>query len=197
MLRCLESRLLLRGVQFQRRRVHSLSAECGPGRVVVNCTGLMSMRLGDAASYPCRGIVAVVHAPGVQACIDDCEHPQGACYVIPRGDTGMVVCGGTAGDHEWDTSTPRKAEVNAVLARCAELVPALKHAPLLGARAGLRPMRHGGVRLGWDEDLLGLIHCYGHGGAGWTLCWGTAEEVVALVHARFVNPPHEHAVSRL
>jgi D-amino-acid oxidase len=26
-----------------------------------------------------------------------------------------------------------------------------------------------------------MVHAYGHGGAGMTLCWGTADEVVRLV----------------
>jgi D-amino-acid oxidase len=34
------------------------------------------------------------------------------------------------------------------------------------------------VRLEREADV---VHCYGHGGAGMTLSWGCADEVVALV----------------
>ncbi|MDP9383942.1 MAG: hypothetical protein M3P50_01680, partial [Actinomycetota bacterium] len=53
----------------------------------------------------------------------------------------------------------------------------------LAIRAGLRPVREGGVRL--EAEPLGdglVIHDYGHGGAGWTLAWGCALEVAE--HAR-------------
>jgi glycine/D-amino acid oxidase-like deaminating enzyme len=48
--------------------------------------------------------------------------------------------------------------------------------------AGLRPFRSGGVRL--ERESLAdkiLIHNYGHGGAGVTLSWGSAEEVADLL----------------
>ena len=51
-------------------------------------------------------------------------------------------------------------------------------------RIGVRPHRVGGVRL--ERERLGpkrVIHDYGHGGAGLTLAWGCAAEVVELVAA--------------
>ena len=47
---------------------------------------------------------------------------------------------------------------------------------------GLRPFRPMGVRL--EAEAIGrttLIHHYGHGGSGYTLCWGCAQEVAALI----------------
>jgi D-amino-acid oxidase len=44
-------------------------------------------------------------------------------------------------------------------------------------RVGLRPVRPE-VRL---EAVGRVIHCYGHGGAGVTVSWGCAEEVLGLV----------------
>lgn len=51
--------------------------------------------------------------------------------------------------------------------------------------AGIRPFRTGRVRI--EAEELGdqtLIHNYGHGGAGVTLSWGSAAEVVRLVESR-------------
>ena len=50
-------------------------------------------------------------------------------------------------------------------------------APVVSRGVGLRPARPA-VRLERDGDV---IHCYGHGGAGVTLSWGCAEDVVALI----------------
>lgn len=51
---------------------------------------------------------------------------------------------------------------------------------------GLRPRRHGGVRLevdhGWDTPV---VHNYGHGGGGVTLAWGCADRVVDLALEEF------------
>jgi len=53
---------------------------------------------------------------------------------------------------------------------------------VLGHRVGLRPARPT-VRLELDDSSSGhpTIHCYGHGGAGVTLSWGCADDVLQLV----------------
>ena len=48
---------------------------------------------------------------------------------------------------------------------------------VVGHKVGLRPARPS-VRL---ERVADVVHCYGHGGAGVTLSWGCADEVVSLV----------------
>ena len=54
--------------------------------------------------------------------------------------------------------------------------------------AGLRPHRDGGMRLGLSRPVetsdgtRQVIHNYGHGGAGMTLSFGSAEQVVDLIH---------------
>jgi D-amino-acid oxidase len=47
-------------------------------------------------------------------------------------------------------------------------------------RAGLRPFRPS-VRLEHDREEPRIVHNYGHGGAGYTLCWGCSQEVVRLL----------------
>jgi D-amino-acid oxidase len=51
---------------------------------------------------------------------------------------------------------------------------------VLAERVGLRPFRRSGVRLERDRlrDGRTVIHDYGHGGAGFTLSWGCAREVL-------------------
>jgi D-amino-acid oxidase len=76
---------------------------------------------------------------------------------------------------EWDR-TPYPETAAQILARAADLVPAIAQARILRHKVGLRPARPE-VRVERVDDV---IHCYGHGGAGVTLSWGCACEVVSL-----------------
>jgi D-amino-acid oxidase len=95
-------------------------------------------------------------------------------YVVPRSHD--IVLGGTDEEGDW-SRTPSPDTASAILARARRLVPALESAEVLRHRVGLRPARPS-VRV---EQVGSVVHCYGHGGAGVTLSWGTADEVVALV----------------
>lgn len=62
--------------------------------------------------------------------------------------------------------------------------PQLGDDQILGRVAGLRPFRRGGLRLELESlDGFPVIHNYGHGGAGITTAWGSAEEVLRLARA--------------
>jgi D-amino-acid oxidase len=58
----------------------------------------------------------------------------------------------------------------------------IKKPNFVAKRVGLRPFRKSGVRLERARlrDSRTIIHNYGHGGSGFTLSWGCAEEVVQL-----------------
>jgi D-amino-acid oxidase len=152
-------------------------ADLGP--VVVDCAGLGARDLvPDPSVTPVRGQVVVVEQVGVDEWISDDLDDHSLTYVVPRQDD--VVVGGTADEDEWDlTPNPRTAE--AILARASILVPALAGAPIRAHKVGLRPTRPA-VRL--EPEHRGpqtIIHNYGHGGAGVTLSWPCADEVVALL----------------
>ncbi len=179
------------GAAFLRRRVESLDALFSVAPVAVNCAGLGARELcGDGALRAVRGQVVHLHvtadagAADPLPCVADADGPHPPAYVLPRGD--VVVAGGTAEASEDPRPDPvTRAEI---LARCEALVPALAGAQVVGDRAGLRPVRDGGVRLEAERRPGGtVIHDYGHGGAGWTLAWGCALEVVEHVRAAGVT----------
>jgi D-amino-acid oxidase len=160
----------------ERRTVAALQDELARADVVVNAAGLAAGTLagGDPALHPVRGQVVLVDAPPGTPCV--CDEDE-VTYVLPRPD--VCVVGGTHQPGDADPR-PRDHETAAILARAARLVPALTGAPVRGVRAGLRPVRDGGPRVERDGAV---VHCYGHGGAGLTLSWGCAAEVVRLVAA--------------
>jgi D-amino-acid oxidase len=170
------------GGKLLRRRVERLAdiAELAP--VVVNATGLAAGGLAaDPAVHPVRGQIVLVSNPGLHVSVRDEDDPAGLTYVHPR--SRDVVLGGTFERSARDT-TPDEATGRAILDRCVALVPELAHARVLEQLVGLRPARHGGARVEVDpgglQDGRRLVHNYGHGGAGVTLSWGCADEVVKL-----------------
>jgi D-amino-acid oxidase len=141
------------------------------GELVVNCAGLGSRLLAaDRSVVPVRGQVLTVEQVGLDRWWLDAAGPT---YVVPR--SGDIVVGGTDEEGDW-SRTPSAETAGAILARAIRLVPALEGARVLRHKVGLRPVRPA-VRVERSGDV---IHCYGHGGAGVTLSWGTADEVVAL-----------------
>lgn len=76
------------------------------------------------------------------------------------------------------TLPPSRHAAPAAPGRQATAVPRVDERRVVTATVGLRPYRPSGFRIE-PEPLDGklLIHAYGHGGAGVTLSWGTAELV--------------------
>lgn len=144
------------------------------GALVINCTGLGSRALaGDESLVAVRGQIAVTKA-SVDGIHVDADSP---IYLVPRAD-GCII-GGT---YEWDkwVESPEPGTIQTILERAPALLPGFDTGEVMRTYAGLRPYRPG-VRLEADPVLPGLIHHYGHGGAGFTLSWGAAESVAALV----------------
>jgi D-amino-acid oxidase len=176
----LERRFLEMGGRVETRFVERLEEVESPDTRVVNCTGLGARRLlDDPDVYPCRGQIVRVHAPGVRGWTVSDDPVRGLTYVIPRRDG--VVLGGTAEDGEWDESVDPD-EIEAIRKRTSTVVPGVADAEVLEVASGLRPQWRRGIRVEREERAGGcaVIHSYGHGGSGFTLSWGCADEVVRL-----------------
>ncbi|MEO5720238.1 MAG: FAD-dependent oxidoreductase [Chthoniobacterales bacterium] len=160
------------GVRFQ--RLENVPSEFA---LIVNCAGIGARKLvPDPALEGHRGQVALVPPqplPYVLVC-----GGLPLMYAIPRAQD--CVFGGTNDLSESGVADPRQtAEIVAECSRVLRIAPP----PVLAERVGLRPFRRGGVCLRADalRDGRRVIHNYGHGGAGFTLSWGCAEEVAALI----------------
>jgi D-amino-acid oxidase len=146
---------------------------------LVNATGIYAHQFSaDFSVYPARGQVVIVKNPGVKKYISLFDKKF---YFYPRGD--QVLIGGSFDENEWDCK-PDENLTNEILEWVASVEPLLKNPEIIDVRVGLRPMRPT-VRL--EREILKngtpLIHNYGHGGAGYTLSWGCAFEVLKLLDA--------------
>lgn len=171
------------GGTIEQREIGAIDEVCPPGGLVVNCAGLGARELvNDAAVYPIRGQIIRVKAPQVERSFVDEFGQHKLTYVIPR--THDVILGGTAEENVWDTE-PDEATAAQILHHTMQIEPALAGAEILQHGVGLRPGRPQ-VRLEAETTAAGctIIHNYGHGGAGFTLSWGCADEVVRLMQER-------------
>jgi D-amino-acid oxidase len=145
--------------------------------LVINCAGIGARELAhDADLEPHRGQVAIVpKIENLYAAIVCDDEPL--MYAIPR--TNDCVFGGT--NELSDNLAADPATTSRIVAECSRVLNIDKPS-ILAERVGLRPFRKSGVRLERDQLRNGrtVIHNYGHGGAGFTLSWGCAREVLEL-----------------
>lgn len=172
----LRRRLETAGGDIETRRIDSLDRAAGLATVVVNCAGMGAHDLvPDPELTPVRGELVVIENPGIaEFFAEDTGLSPDLLHLYPQGD--KVVLGGTAQPGVWSRE-PDPDTAAAIVARCAEVEPRLRGAKVIAHRVGLRPTRPC-VRV--EEDRLygvGVVHNYGHGGAGLTLSWGCAFEI--------------------
>ena len=159
----------------ERRQVTNLAAE--PGDIVVNCTGLAARELcNDDKLTPLLGQIVVAERgrADVSTTITDDRDPDDFFYIIPRREE--VVLGGCSLPFPPGGQPQVDPAITARIVSHAQRL-GIEIGPVRSVRVGLRPYR-AEVRL---EREGRVIHNYGHGGAGFTLCRGCAEDVAALV----------------
>lgn len=199
LLSSIKNYLEAQGVVFFQKKLTHVSQAFVPGaKVVFNCTGLGARSLGgveDSKMYPTRGQVLVVRAPHVTENVMRWGADY-ATYIIKRPHSDdQLILGGFMQKDDWTADT--FAEQNrSILMRTSELFPTLVNANPRGPRiedlevlksaAGLRPSRHGGVRIEReivDEGKM-VIHNYGASGYGYQAGLGMAQRGVELALKR-------------
>ncbi|MBK8097342.1 MAG: FAD-dependent oxidoreductase [Planctomycetes bacterium] len=170
-----------RGGTMVRRSVVAFDEAFAVASVVVNCTGLGAAALcNDPSVRPVRGQVVLARSTPVRFALIDDDHGR-PVYVLPRRHD--LVLGGTA---QFDDTRlqPDDDDTAKILAAVRARMPELREVAATTVRVGLRPHRPE-VRLEL-ERLPGnrrLAHNYGHGGSGYTLAWGCAQEIATLLGA--------------
>ena len=160
---------------------------------IVNCTGLGAMQVTGESMYPLRGALVYAHNDGRSIpritsahCMayDEAVHGQNMVFIVPRG-SNLLVLGGLVEPNEWNTDLTLEnyEPIRDMLRRCQEFLPMLRDVSLVAdgtVRAGLRPARTRGVRLGREPGTR-ILHNVGHGGSGVTFSWGCANDIVGLL----------------
>jgi D-amino-acid oxidase len=163
------------GGVIKQKELHSLDDLDHP--VVINCSGLGARQLAqDPEVFPISGHMTVVKEKHPIRCLFD-EHGKNAlAYIFPRPD--VCKLGGTAVDHDWNEN-PDPGTIQSIITRCQDMEPGLADAEVIGAYVGHRPGRR---EIRFEREIIGpdrfIFHNYGHGGSGYTVSWGCANELV-------------------
>ncbi|XP_017041293.1 D-aspartate oxidase [Drosophila ficusphila] len=177
----LMKRFLRNGGAIIQKKITDLEAFIADSEydVIVNCSGLGSRTLlKDDQMYSVRGQVSRVKANWIFSAVLD-ESDDGN-YIIPN--TESVVLGGTHQEQDYNTRVCQQ-DKRLIVDGCRRFIPGLEHTESLFDWVGLRPGR---TQLRLEAERRGrklLIHNYGHGGSGVTLCWGCADDVLDILKA--------------
>ncbi len=166
------------GGRIQQKAITNIDEALQLYDIVVNCTGLGSRQLfNDNQLFPVRGQVIKVKPNGFDGSVVDEDGHNGLSYMVAR--FNEVVLGGTAQPNNWNLQVDPKDSED-ILRKVKELAPNIKTFEVIKTAVGLRPARST-VRL--ETQTINdkhVIHNYGHGGSGYTLSWGCAQNVVTL-----------------
>ncbi len=176
-LRRLHDQFLAAGGTFEERTIETLAEVANEAPLLVNCTGVGARAVAsDATVYPIRGQTMLLDASGIRVGYMDHDAID---HIFPRAD-GLLI-GGVKVKGDWNRQADPTISAD-ILRRCSAIEKRLANAKVLREFVGLRPGR-AEVRLELERLANGgaVIHNYGHGSVGYTLSWGCAEDVVALV----------------
>jgi D-amino-acid oxidase len=161
---------------IERRTVMRLE-DASPDGLIINCTGVGAAPLtGDTSLRALFGQTVIIDGAGNDLSItpSDERHPTHFFYAIPR--RGEIVVGGIAQERPVDSLAVPDPEIReGILQRARER--GIDNPRVLRDSVGMRPYRPR-VRL---EREGRIIHNYGHGGAGYTICRGCALDLLPLL----------------
>ncbi|KAJ8469198.1 hypothetical protein ONZ45_g16974 [Pleurotus djamor] len=177
---------------------------------MINCTGLNAAETaGDKTVVPLRGALIRVINDGTKfpkvneaLCVShDDTHGADAediVFIVPRNDKTLIL-GGLVQPHVYSLDlTINSPEIVRMRERCNAFVPGLENAELDPDPfvQGLRPFREANVRVEREQraradgSISRTIHSYGQGGSGFTLSFGCAADVLALLEELQAELPY-------
>ena len=178
----LRSNIQKKGAEFKVIELASISDVPADYDVIINCSGLGAKTLvNDPTVFPIRGQIVRLERPEhINNSYRVVHEPPGLTLILPR--SGDLLLGGTTSDSDFNTD-PSDDDTQEIINRCSRVLPELKNLKVLGSQAALRPGRET-VRL--ESEVLDngkvLIHNYGHGGSGYTIGYGCADDVLQIVN---------------
>lgn len=171
------------GGKFHQRYFTNLHSVESEHPIIINCTGTGADGLEkDTSAYPIRGQCLITEkVPGLNTIYLCFLNDENYVAIVPRKNDCWL--GGTAHPKNWDAKIHQET-TRFILEQAAILVPAIEKVKLLDVKIGFRSGRES-VRL--EKEILAdgriVIHNYGHGGSGFALSFGCAQDVVLMLNS--------------
>lgn len=147
-------------------------------KLVINCSGLGAKKLcNDKDLQPMRGQILRCKKIDITSFADSTK--QGSLsYIIKRSNDCII--GGTdyLNDYNLDVE---QSDTDIITERFLQTNLSNQKPEIIEEIVGLRPKRTT-VRFEFDNQYPSIFHNYGHGGAGFTVAWGCAIEMVKNVY---------------
>lgn len=168
------------GGKLKKELIHSLDELMQSYPVVINCSGWEAKYLTeDKLVHPIRGQTEIITMlPKIEnQCSINVEHKN--MYVVFRpGEDGKGDCVvGTTFQPGNSSREPSVEDQKEILNKGTGFFPLLKKYPTtskVGIRAGRKQVRIEGK---FKNHTL-MVHCYGHGGSGYSDSWSSANKVL-------------------
>lgn len=183
--------------------------------IIINATGLAGTEpADDPLCYPIRGgLIQVINdgsdVPKVDYALTitaDAVHDSNEIIFIGARNDNILLIGGIAAPNQHELCVTLDSPIiKRMRARCEAFLPDLKHArtdPESSLAQGLRPFHQRKVRVERELRLSKpntpgmiaaepsrIVHAYGHRGARWSLLFGCAGDVAALVEEALLDLP--------
>ncbi|WP_258101481.1 FAD-dependent oxidoreductase [Marinoscillum pacificum] len=170
-------RFIENGGSFEEKAIENLQELAQLNELVINCTGLGAKALcQDDDLHPMRGQILRCEKLNVPAIVNSTKRGS-LSYCIVRSDDCII--GGTDYENDWN-STINPSDTQMILDRFNTFGFDQQTPVIIEEIVGLRP-RRSAVRFEFDTHYTNVFHNYGHGGAGFTVAWGCAEELSEIV----------------
>lgn len=162
--------------------------------IIVNCTGINAKELvGDESVFSLRGAYFRMINDGskfrkiteAMMVTFDGDESNDMVFIVPRNNNTVIL--GAIGEKEvldLNINLENYPPLKKMLERDLEFYPDLRNGefdPDYPIAVGIRPFRRTHVRIEREREDSRIVHNYGHGDSGYTLCFGCAEDAADIV----------------
>lgn len=175
------------GGRLERKKINHFSELINDYDVIINCAGWESKYLvNDDEIFPIRGQIEIAKNLNEDAYSFNISELD--TYMIMRPQSNDFVLGTTFQMNDTDMNT-REVDRTTIIRNAASFVSlsdSISTTSKVGIRCGRIDVRIANEYIrNKSGELTLIVHCYGHGGSGYSASWGSAAKVLENCFTHF------------